>query len=93
MMAGVIERNGYSVIDGFIHYHDTPTTFEKAEALCGKRLDHRKCYAISHNEVRELVNWTQTCSGCDGGGCRECGHQGRRRYGHYVPLYQANLSR
>lgn len=30
--------------------------------------------------------WTQECTGCDAGGCEECGYQGRTRQGMWIPI-------
>lgn len=95
-MGTVIERHGHSIdARGFIHYDDRPSTYEQAEKIAGRRLDHRRAYCIADGEVRELARWSQACSGCyegwdsahsTGHGCRECGYTGRRREGHWVPL-------
>lgn len=86
-MAGVVQRNG-TTIDGagFIQHHDRPSTYEKADKIAGFRLDRRKNYAIINGEVCEATSWTQECSGCNGAGCDECGHTGRRRQSHWVPV-------
>lgn len=78
-------------------YTDSPSTFDLAEKIAGKRLDRRKSYCVSsHNELMELVKWTQCCSGCSDGseystqergmGCYECGYKGRVRNAMWVPL-------
>lgn len=87
-MAGtVIERHGHTVDErGRIHYDDRPQSIEHAELIAGRRLDRRRNYAIINGEVCEAAWWTQECSGCDGGGCDECGYTGKRRTGAWVPL-------
>lgn len=69
--------------------------WHEAERLAGRRLDRRRAYAkrrdgspcdISGSYVFELIRFTTECSGCDGGGCRECGHKGRSRHAQWVPL-------
>jgi hypothetical protein len=92
-MATVIERHGHHIDgQGFIHYDDRASTYERADELAGQRLDRRQCYAIIDGEVCELARWSQACSGCTNGheergfGCRECGYHGRVRSGAWVPI-------
>lgn len=95
-MRTVIERHGHSIDgQGFIHYDDQASTYERAEKLAGRRLDRRRSYAIMDGEVLESTQWSQACSGCyeghdithdAGHGCSECGYTGRRRNGAWVPL-------
>lgn len=95
-MATVIERHGHHIDgQGFIHHDDRPSTYERAEALAGRRLDGRRNYAIIDGEVAESCQWSAACSGCYEGhniehavgtGCSECGYTGRRRNGAWVPL-------
>lgn len=95
-MASVIERLEVFIRDGEVHSTDVPSSYEAAEALAGRRLDRRRCYAIMDGEVLELLRLSTGCPGCcdeawlyadaRGFGCDECGHTGRRRWGHWVPL-------
>lgn len=85
-MRRVIDRGETSIVDGCIVHDDRPTTYEAAEALAGKRLDRRKNYAIVGGMVCESSSWTQECTGCDAGGCEECGYQGRTRQGMWIPI-------
>ena len=32
-----------------------------------------------------VIKFTDTCSGCNGSGCRECGHTGKRRRRYEIP--------
>ncbi len=93
-MRSVIERHGHSIDDqGFIHFDDRPSTYERAEELAGCRLDRRCNYAIIDGQVCESAQWSAPCSGCHEGydsgrghGCRECGYTGMSRSGAWVPL-------
>lgn len=95
-MATVIEREFFRDGLGFtVDIKDHPSTHKEADAIAGKRLDRRKNYAIIDGEVCELAEWSQACSGCyegyysnteRGGGCHECGYQGRVRRSQWVPL-------
>ncbi|MCW2242303.1 hypothetical protein [Azospirillum canadense] len=96
-MRTVIERLGHSIDhQGIIHYDDRPSTYEKAESVIGKRLDRRRNYAILHGDGRkvcELVTWSAQCSGCDGGGCKECGYHGIIRRAMWLPVELADAGR
>jgi hypothetical protein len=82
----IIERHGHTIdAAGIIHYDDRPVSWDRADEIAGRRLDRRKSYAIINGQVCSSVRWTQQCSGCDGGGCRECGHQGKVRREHWLP--------
>ena len=86
-MRAVIERHGYTIDeDGWIHYQETPSTYEAAEKLAGFKLDRRKNYALMDGKVHESCCWASECSGCDGYGCHECGSRGVRRSGAWVPV-------
>lgn len=94
-MGSVIERHGYTLVDGFIHFDDRPSSFDAADRLAGRRLDRRKNYAIVDGTVNEQAGWSEACSGCyegwdsfhsKGTGCSECGFTGRRRHRCWVPL-------
>lgn len=97
-MAKVIERHGHSVDDkGFIHYDESPSTYEAAEKIAGFKLDRRKNYAIIDGQVCESAEWTQACSGCNaeweerGSGCAECGYTGLSRQSHWVPVSEYDI--
>ena len=82
-----IERHGTIFLpDGRYTHDDHPTTYVRLEAIAGRRLDHRKSYALIEGQVAEIVSWTARCSGCDGSGCDECGYHGKIRVAHWVPL-------
>ena len=78
---------------------DLPATIEEAEKIIGRKLDHRKKYAIIKRQVCELITWTQTCSGCScdgeypcvccserGAGCSWCGYTGKKTWSQWIPL-------
>ncbi len=76
-------------------FTDNEASWEEAETLAGRRLDHRRNYAIIDGEVYESAIWSQACSGCyegvdvagaQGNGCSDCGWTGRRRRGQWLPL-------
>ena len=89
-------RHGYEVIDSKIIYDETAITYKEAEKLTGHKLDRRKNYRIINNELCECGSWTAPCTGCSlddpywtgnrGGGCSECGGQGKRIQGHWLPV-------
>lgn len=97
-MGSVIERRATTVRDGCIEHDDRPSTFDRAEAICGHRLDRRKRYAIIDGDVCTIVQWSDTCSGCyerdhdypdhnaRGMGCPECCYRGRVRRSQWVPM-------
>lgn len=95
-MRTVITR---TINDGQVH--DAPSTYDAAEAIAGHHLDRRKNYAIIWGDVCEVVQWSDSCSGCTespedlgrdfrGVGCRECGYTGRRRSAMFVPAVLAH---
>jgi len=85
-MSKVIERLGTTIDEhGYIHHNDQPAPFEYAELLAGIKLDRRKNYAIINGEVCESAEWTMECTSCEGGGCYECGYQGKVRRAQWVP--------
>lgn len=91
-MAKVIERVSSSVLaDGTLYYDDRESTLSRAEAIAGRRLDRRRNYAIIEGEVREYASWSRTCTGCEGGGCRECGYCGRVREAMWVELGSCDI--
>jgi hypothetical protein len=69
-----------------VNIDETPSTYEHAETICGIKLDRRKKYLIMFEQVHEWSSWTQECSGCDGGGCFECGGCGKRISGCWSPV-------
>lgn len=97
MTGSVIRRLGTTVDDaGLIHHDDQPATWADADALAGRRVDRRRCYAImqgedGQQELCDLARWTGPCSGCTtgyegpGGGCAECGFRGVVRNAAWVP--------
>lgn len=86
-MAQVIERHGHHIDDaGFIHYDDRPISWVRAEYLAGRKLDRRRNYAIVDGTICQSAQWTALCSGCDGAGCHECGHTGKRRQACWIPI-------
>ena len=82
-----IERIETKIVGDFIEHDDRPVTWERVDALCGKRADRRKSWAIIEGEACTLVKWTDRCSGCDGGGCHECGYHGVTRRAQWCPWY------
>lgn len=87
MAGSVFTRHGHTIDDsGRIHYDESPCSWEEADKIAGRRLDRRRAYAVIDGEVHGLVRWTAKCSGCDGGGCTECGYHGVVRDGAYCPL-------
>jgi hypothetical protein len=97
MSGSVIERVSTTVRKQRIVHQDRLSTFERADALVGHRVDRRRSYAIVRGKLCTLVTWSGPCSGCyesgydypnsddRGMGCRECGHQGRVRNAQWVP--------
>lgn len=109
MPGSVIRRLGHSISEGGqIDYQEEPATWADADAVAGRRVDRRRCYAIMAGEdgnpvLCESVQWTDDCSGCTEigdygvkygpGGCRECGYTGRRRTGYWLPVEIAEAAR
>lgn len=86
-MAMRIRRNGHTVdYAGFIHHDDVPVELSEIEAIAGHKLDRRKSYAIIDGNACESATWSQQCSGCEGGGCHECGYHGTVKCGQWIPL-------
>lgn len=94
MSGSVIERLGYSVAAGKIHYDERPLDWSSADARAGFRLDRRKAWAFVDGEVCSSVTISRACSGCYEGydgdtarglGCEECGYNGRVRWSAWVP--------
>jgi hypothetical protein len=103
MPGSVIRRLGHTISEsGVIHYQEEAASWADADALAGRRVDRRRCYAImagddGRPELRGSVRWTQHCTGCTetpemttpaerGGGCEKCGYRGVIRCGAWVPL-------
>jgi len=98
----VIRRLGHTISDdGRIDYQDEPAAWTDADALAGRRVDRRRCYAIitgdnGRPELCESVAWAAPCSGCSDGwgedrgeGCDECGYHGVVRNGAWIPVAAA----
>jgi len=94
MAGSVIERMETQIIDGFVFHDDRPMTWPDADLKAGQRLDRRKSWAFVEGKLCEAVSWSGACSGCyegydgdsaRGGGCDECGYQGRARNSAWVP--------
>lgn len=85
-MTRAIVRHGHKVTDdGRIIYDDRPVPVETLDHVAGVRLDRRKNWALVEGHVCDSASWSQTCSGCEGGGCRECGFHGVTRRSMWVP--------
>lgn len=94
-MAGSVIVRGKTTINeqGFIHHDDKPMAWDEADKRAGYRLDRRKSYAFVDGDLCELCTYSTRCSGCSdddpyaqrGGGCDECGYQGRVRNAMWVP--------
>lgn len=85
-MGSVIERKGYTIVDGFIVYDEHPSSFAEAEKLAGHRLDRRRNYCLINGQVTTAYSWPQECSGCEGHGCRERGYNGTVRVHMWLPI-------
>lgn len=85
-----IERCETNIVDGSIEHDDRPATWDRVDALIGKRADRRRSWAIIDGEACIAVKWIATCSGCDGGGCQECGHHGVTRQSVWCPWIDEN---
>lgn len=96
-MRTVIAR---TIVNGDVR--EEPSTYERADAIAGSRLDRRKNYAIIEGDVCEEVRWSLHCSGCTetpestspahrGAGCHECGYTGRTREAMFLPLTRSAL--
>lgn len=54
-----------------------PTVFESVEEAVQKlKLDRRHKWYEFMGEVIYDYKYSHTCTGCDGGGCHECGYHG-----------------
>jgi len=91
-MAGKVRERRLTVVDGFLTSRDFRSSFTKDDKAAGKRLDRRRNYCIIRGEVCVAADWTRQCSGCDGSGCHECGHTGKRRESMWVPLWAEESS-
>lgn len=84
-MVSVVERLGHSFDGDRIVYNERPLSWRQADEIAGRRLDRRKNYCVIDGQVCSEIRWTSSCSGCDGGGCQECGYHGRVRNGYWMP--------
>lgn len=93
-MPTVTERHGFEIDDaGNIVYDESPSTFERADKVAGKRVDRRRNYMIIDGELCESTEWTQVCSGCNGWGCTECRGRGKVRQAMWCPMPAMEASR
>lgn len=95
-MRTVTIRHGTRTDDGFIRHDETPSTYEEAERIAGRRLDRRRSYCIIKGKVCFGVSWSSRCGNCGEGmsgdkgyGCRECGYTGRIRQGMWMAIDEA----
>jgi len=49
------------------------------EAIQALKLDKRHKWEEFNGEIVYSFWYSSTCTGCDGGGCRECGYKGNTR--------------
>jgi len=82
-MVQPIERLGYIISEGTVHFQDVPVQWDKIDALAGRRADRRRSWAIVSGRLCGKVSYTTRCSGCSndlyrerGFGCEECGYHG-----------------
>lgn len=61
-------------------------TYTIAEAKLKFKFDKRRRWFVFAGNIVYNHQYTQVCSGCDGGGCYECGYQGKRISGCPVPF-------
>lgn len=59
------------------------------EAVSELKLDKRHKWEEFNGEVVHPHWYSSPCSGCDGGGCRECGYKGNSR--KVVPVPALNV--
>lgn len=90
-MASVVRRLGYYFRGDKIIFKERPLSWKAADKIVGRHLDRRKNYTVINGQVCSAIKWTSACSGCsdgsadNGGGCRECGYQGRVRNSCWMP--------
>ena len=63
---------------------DFPTV---AQAVVESKLDRRFKYTEFCGQLIRNYNYTALCTGCDGGGCLECGWHGKVRSSCPIPLF------
>jgi hypothetical protein len=71
-----------------------PDTFSSVEeAIAILKLDRRHKWFVFMGELVYDMKYTapNSCTGCDGGGCRECGGTGKRV--NHVPIPAFSLNR
>jgi len=67
-------------------YTVLPTVFYSVDdAVKQLKLDRRHKWFEFMGEVVYHYSYTHTCTGCDGGGCHECGYHGKAKTGCPVP--------
>lgn len=67
-------------------YTVLPTVFDNVDdAVKQLKLDRRHKWFEFMGEVVYHYSYTHTCTGCDGGGCHECGYHGKAKTGCPVP--------
>ena len=57
------------------------------ECIKEYKLDRRRKWFAWGGIVCRHESFTEPCSGCDGGGCHECGYTGKGVSGHPVPAF------
>lgn len=68
-----------------------PITFNSVdEAIKLLKLDRRRKWFEFQGEVVHHHSYTITCTGCDGGGCHECGYHGKSVSGCPIPAIHPN---
>jgi hypothetical protein len=67
------------------------TIFDSVDdAVKQLKLDKRHKWFEFMGEVVYHHSYTHICSGCDGGGCQECGYHGKSRTGCPIPALHPN---
>ena len=65
---------------------NVPDTFGSVEdAIKALKLDRRRKWEEFMGSLCHPVSVSLSCTGCDGGGCHECGYRGKRK--QYFPVY------
>lgn len=59
--------------------------YTKEEAIKKFKLDRRHKWFVFYGNLCYSQRFTMPCSGCDGGGCSECGYTGKRRSACPIP--------
>ena len=83
-MRGVKIRILTEVCNGIVNHIEEDTTYEEAEYMFDLKLDRRRNYMIIDGQLCQAVEYTDICTGCNGGGCVECGGHGKVRHGYWV---------